>query len=75
MEAGSLDDTTDVEWRILAPHVPAGTGWGRPITYPGRDVVDAIRYRDRLPMGGTARRRPASQARRPGESTSSATLP
>jgi Putative transposase of IS4/5 family (DUF4096) len=40
-------DTTDAEWRILAPHVPAGTGRGRPITYPRRDVVDAIRYLDR----------------------------
>lgn len=32
---------------MLAPHVPAGTGRGRPITYPRRDVVDAIRYLDR----------------------------
>ncbi|MGC5023047.1 IS5 family transposase [Micromonospora sp. DT47] len=40
-------DTTNAEWRILAPHVPAGTGRGRPITYPRRDVVDAIRYLDR----------------------------
>ncbi|WP_375373452.1 transposase, partial [Micromonospora sp. ATA51] len=40
-------DTTDAEWRILAPHVPAGTGRGRPIIYPRRDVVDAIRYLDR----------------------------
>ncbi len=27
--------------------MPAGTGRGRPITYPRRDVVDAIRYLDR----------------------------
>jgi putative transposase len=40
-------DTSDAEWRILAPLVPAGTGRGRPITYPRRDVVDAIRYLDR----------------------------
>jgi transposase len=40
-------DTTDIEWQILAPHVPAGTGHGRPIIYPRRDVVDAIRYLDR----------------------------
>ncbi|MGC4856343.1 IS5 family transposase [Micromonospora sp. DT4] len=40
-------DTTDAEWAILAPHVPAGTGRGRPIIYPRRDVVDAIRYLDR----------------------------
>jgi transposase len=32
---------------VLAPHVPAGTGRGRPIVYPRRDVVDAIRYLDR----------------------------
>jgi hypothetical protein len=40
-------DTSDAEWAILAPHVPAGTGRGRPIIYPRRDVVDAIRYLDR----------------------------
>jgi putative transposase len=40
-------DTSDAEWRILAPLVPAGTGRGRPIIYPRRDVVDAIRYLDR----------------------------
>jgi transposase len=27
--------------------VPAGTGRGRPIVHPRRDVVDAIRYLDR----------------------------
>ncbi|MBM0224583.1 transposase, partial [Micromonospora sp. ATA51] len=27
--------------------MPAGTGRGRPIIYPRRDVVDAIRYLDR----------------------------
>jgi putative transposase len=41
-------DTTDAEWRILAPLVPVGgtrTGvGGRPVSYPRRDVVDAIRY-------------------------------
>jgi putative transposase len=40
-------DTTDAEWAVLAPLVPAGTGQGRPIIYPRRDVVDAIRYLDR----------------------------
>ncbi|WP_308220986.1 IS5 family transposase, partial [Micromonospora phytophila] len=40
-------DTSDAEWQVLAPHVPAGTGRGRPITYPRRDIVDAIRYLDR----------------------------
>src|SRR6266545_4980314 len=41
-------DTTEVEWQILAPPVPVGgarpgTG-GRPVTYPRRDIVDAIGY-------------------------------
>lgn len=39
-------DTSDAEWQVLAPHVPAGTGRGRPIIYPRRDIVDAIRYLD-----------------------------
>ncbi|MET8149100.1 IS5 family transposase [Actinoplanes sp. NPDC049668] len=38
---------SDAEWAVLAPHVPAGTGRGRPIIYPRRDIVDAIRYLDR----------------------------
>lgn len=43
-------DTTDLEWQLLAPLVPvggatAGRG-GRPVTYPRRDIVDAIRYLD-----------------------------
>jgi putative transposase len=41
-------DTSDVEWRLLAPLVPVGGTrpgvGGRPVTYPRRDVVDAIRY-------------------------------
>jgi transposase len=41
-------DTTDVEWRLLAPLVPVGGTvpgrGGRPVLYPRRDVVDAIRY-------------------------------
>jgi transposase len=41
-------DTTDAEWRILAPLVPVGGTrpgiGGRPVSYPRRDVVDAIRY-------------------------------
>lgn len=40
-------DTSDTEWAIVAPHIPAGTVRGRPIVYPRRDVVDAIRYLDR----------------------------
>lgn len=43
-------DTTDVEWEIMAGYVPVGgaspTRGGRPVTYPRRDIVDAIRYLD-----------------------------
>jgi transposase len=43
-------DTSDAEWEILAPLVPVGGPapgrGGRPVTYPRRDVVDAIRYLD-----------------------------
>jgi transposase len=41
-------DTAEAEWRILAPLVPVGGTrpgiGGRPVSYPRRDVVDAIRY-------------------------------
>ena len=41
-------DTSQAEWRILAPLVPVGGTrpgvGGRPVSYPRRDVVDAIRY-------------------------------
>jgi putative transposase len=41
-------DTSDAEWQILASLVPVGGTrpgvGGRPVTYPRRDVVDAIRY-------------------------------
>ncbi|MEU5529391.1 transposase [Micromonospora chersina] len=40
-------DTTDVGWELIAAYLPAGgTGdqGGRPVTYPLRDIVDAIRY-------------------------------
>jgi transposase len=43
-------DTTDAEWQIMARYVPVGgvnpSRGGRPVTYPRRDVVDAIRYLD-----------------------------
>lgn len=43
-------DTSDTEWEIIAPYIPvggtvAGRG-GRPVCYPRRDIVDAIRYLD-----------------------------
>jgi transposase len=37
-------DTTDAEWQLIAAHIPAGGRRGRPVVYPRRDVVDAIRY-------------------------------
>jgi transposase len=40
-------DTTDAEWQIIAGYVPAGgttASGGRPVRYPRRDIVDAIRY-------------------------------
>jgi transposase len=40
-------DTTDAEWEIIAPLIPAGRpGFrgGRPPRHPRRDIVDAIRY-------------------------------
>ena len=43
-------DTSDIEWQILTGYIPAGgtvTGrGGGPVTYPRRDIVDAIRYLD-----------------------------
>jgi transposase len=43
-------DTDDDEWAIMAPYVPVGgttAQGGRSVTYPRRDIVDAIRYVDR----------------------------
>jgi len=41
-------DTTDTEWQIIGPLVPVGGTrpgiGGRPVSYPRRDIVDAIRY-------------------------------
>jgi transposase len=43
-------DTSDAEWQLMARYVPAGGAspgkGGRPVTYPRRDIVDAIRYLD-----------------------------
>jgi putative transposase len=43
-------DTTDTEWQIMRCYVPVGgTVPGRgggPVSYPRRDIVDAIRYLD-----------------------------
>ena len=37
-------DLTDAEWRLLEPLLPAPSPIGRPITYPRREVVNAILY-------------------------------
>jgi putative transposase len=43
-------DTTDTEWQIIAGYLPVGgcatSRGGRPVVYPRRDIVDAIRYLD-----------------------------
>jgi transposase len=43
-------DTSDAEWEIIAPYIPVGGTvpgrGGRPVSYPRRDIVDAIRYLD-----------------------------
>jgi transposase len=39
-------DTCDAEWRLIAAYLPAGGSGGRPVIYPRRDIVDAIRYLD-----------------------------
>ena len=40
-------DTTDAEWQLIGPYLPVGGRGGRPVLYPRRDIVDAIRPRDR----------------------------
>ena len=37
-------DLTDAEWRLLEPLLPAPSSIGRRITYPRREVVNAILY-------------------------------
>src|SRR5690349_6107002 len=39
-------DTSDAEWQLIAGYLPAGGRAGRPVRYPRRDIVDAIRYLD-----------------------------
>src|SRR5690242_12148229 len=39
-------DTSEAEWQLIAPYLPAGGRGGRPVVYPRRDIVDAIRYLD-----------------------------
>ena len=43
-------DSSDTEWEIIAAYIPVGgtdpVKGGSPVTYPRRDIVDAIRYID-----------------------------
>ncbi len=39
-------DTSDAEWALIGPYLPVGGRCGRPVLYPRRDIVDAIRYLD-----------------------------
>jgi putative transposase len=49
-------DTTDKEWDILDPHVPAPKSGGRPAKWSRREIMDAIYYVMR--EGGTWRALP-----------------
>lgn len=49
-------DTTDKEWSILEPHVPAPKSGGRPVKWSRREIMDAIYYVMR--GGGTWRALP-----------------
>ncbi len=37
-------DLSDREWQLLEPRLPPPRPGGRPITYPRREIVNAIRY-------------------------------
>ena len=37
-------DLTDPEWQLLEPRLPPPKPGGRPITYPRREIVNAILY-------------------------------
>ena len=37
-------DLSDREWQLLEPLLPPPKSGGRPITYPRREIVNAIRY-------------------------------
>src|SRR3712207_3411989 len=39
-------DTTDAEWQLIPTYLPTGGDRGRPVCYPRRDILDAIRYLD-----------------------------
>jgi transposase len=37
-------DLSDREWQLLEPLLPPPKAGGRPITYPRREIINAIRY-------------------------------
>ncbi len=37
-------DLTDVEWRLIQPHLPAACRTGRPRAWPMREIINAIFY-------------------------------
>ena len=37
-------DLSDQEWQLLEPLLPPPKPGGRPVTYPRREIVNAIRY-------------------------------
>jgi putative transposase len=40
-------DLTDAQWALVEPLLPperGGRGWGRPLTHPRREIVNAILY-------------------------------
>jgi len=56
---GYDSDLTDAQWDLVAPLLPperGGRGWGRPLTHPRREIVNAILYMARA--GGSWRQLP-----------------
>jgi Putative transposase of IS4/5 family (DUF4096) len=37
-------DLTDVEWRVIAPHLPKPCATGRPREWPMREIINGIFY-------------------------------
>ena len=37
-------DSTDAEWRVIAPHLPKPCATGRPREWPMREIVNGIFY-------------------------------
>ena len=48
LSIGARKDLTERQWQILQPLLPRGKRPGRPPTYTRRQLVDGIRWRDRV---------------------------